>query len=78
MSFAPRSLFLATVAAMSLFSQTGGTGAITGVLTDPAGAIIPQGDVKAVNVETGDARSTVTSAAGSYLISLLPPGVYRV
>ena len=63
---------------VSLLAQTGGTGAITGIVTDPAGAVIPQTDVKVTNVETGEVRTTISNSSGSYLVSLLPPGAYRV
>ncbi len=73
-----RCCFLIILAALGLLAQTGGTGAIAGLLTDPAGAAVPQADVKVTNVENGEVRATVSNASGSYLASLLPPGLYRV
>ncbi len=73
-----RCFFLAVLTAIGLLAQTGGTGAITGVITDPAGSVIPQADVKVTNVDNGEVRTTVSNSTGSYLVSLLPPGAYRV
>jgi hypothetical protein len=73
-----RYFFVLLLGAVTLFAQTGGTGAITGTLTDPAGSVVPQAEVKVTNVETGETRTTVSDSNGSYLASLLLPGVYRV
>ncbi len=73
-----RCILVLLVCAAALFAQTGGTGAITGIVTDPAGSVVPQADVKVTNIQTGETRTTVSNAGGSYLVSLLPPGVYRV
>lgn len=54
------------------------TARISGVASDESGAVITGAAVKAVNALTGFSRSTVTGADGSYLITLLPLGTYRV
>ena len=76
--FHPRFVLLLALSTACLWAQTGGTGAITGLLTDPAGSVIPQAAVKVTNIENGDTRTTASNSTGSYLVSLLPPGVYRV
>jgi len=53
-------------------------GSVRGTITDPNGAVIPGATVKAVNTETNESRSTVSDADGSYAISSLAPGSYRV
>jgi hypothetical protein len=63
---------------VGLLAQTGSTGAITGLITDPAGSVVPEAEVKVTNVENGELRTTVSNSSGSYLVSLLPPGAYRV
>jgi len=58
--------------------QTAGTGAITGTITDPSGAVVPGATVKAIDVATGEVRSVVSASNGTYLVALLNPGTYRV
>ena len=53
-------------------------GSITGVVTDPSGAVIPGVKVTATRVETGVSQFTVTSGAGTYTIPRLVVGTYNV
>jgi len=59
-------------------AQTLTTGAISGVVTDPTGAIVPRATVTATNVDTNAARSQATGTAGDYTFSQLAPGQYRI
>ncbi|MHB1022009.1 MAG: TonB-dependent receptor [Acidobacteriaceae bacterium] len=78
--------FLLAVAAIVIVSvvnqpawaQTNISGDLSGNVTDPTGAAIPNASVTAVNSATGDSKSTVSSGDGSYRLSLLKPGVYKV
>jgi hypothetical protein len=54
------------------------TGAITGDVTDPTGAVIPSAQVVAHNINTGVDTSTTTNADGIYRIAFLPIGHYQV
>lgn len=54
------------------------TGAITGEITDPSGAVIPGAKVTAHAVSTGVDTSTKTNSAGQYRIDFLPIGSYTV
>ena len=55
------------------------TGAIAGVVTDPAGAVIPNARVVVTNKETGLKRALLaTGAEGNYSAPALPAGVYEV
>ncbi|MBP1609219.1 MAG: hypothetical protein H6Q04_1454, partial [Acidobacteria bacterium] len=49
-------------------------GTITGTVTDPAGAMIPNVPIEAKNTETGAVYQTVSSATGNYTIAQLPVG----
>jgi hypothetical protein len=76
----PARLFLLTLL-FCLSSYAGAQthrGSVRGTITDPNGAVIPGAAVKAINTETNDSRVTVTHEDGSYAISSLPPGTYRV
>jgi Carboxypeptidase regulatory-like domain len=59
-------------------AQTVTTGAITGTVTDPSGAVMANVTVTASDKASGIERSTTTNSSGNYRFSLLPPGVYRV
>src|SRR5579871_2434989 len=63
---------------MSLWSQSAGTGALVGTVTDPSAALVPNVSVTAVNTDTNQTRTTLTGADGPYRFTLLPPGTYRV
>lgn len=53
-------------------------GQIEGVITDANGAALPNASVKAVNLQTGVERATVSDDNGVYRLPLLPLGTYRV
>ncbi|MDQ3254272.1 MAG: carboxypeptidase-like regulatory domain-containing protein [Acidobacteriota bacterium] len=69
--------FLVLVGVGSARAQTP-TGAIAGIVSDPAGAPVAGAHVNIINHDSGLARSLDTSAEGDYSASALPPGVYRV
>src|SRR5688500_15563482 len=64
----------------SLFALPQGptTGRIEGTIRDPNGAVVPQAEIKIVNTTTGTESISRTNDAGHYVVSLLPPGMYRV
>src|SRR5689334_9697916 len=62
-------------ASASLVAQTA---AISGVVTDPSGAVIPKAAVSVTNTQTGAKRSDVSDAQGRYSIPQLPPGTYSL
>ena len=51
-------------------------GAITGVITDPSGAAIPNAKVTATNTATGVSTSTASDNAGYYVVGNLTAGTY--
>jgi len=53
-------------------------GGITGTVIDPTGAMVPNANVTATNVETGQTRSTSTNSSGEFAISALVAGTYKV
>ncbi|HXF12651.1 MAG TPA: carboxypeptidase regulatory-like domain-containing protein [Terriglobales bacterium] len=54
------------------------TGSITGVVTDPSGAVVVGATVTAQNTETGVATTAQTNGAGVYTIHFLPIGSYTL
>src|SRR5205085_9736028 len=71
-------LTLMFAALPSLMAQTGGTGALTGTVTDASGAVVPNATVTAISSDTGQSRAATTGADGTYSFNLLPPGNYRL
>src|SRR5688500_4927233 len=53
-------------------------GTITGIVTDPNGAVIPGATVTVQNVETNVSATATTSDDGAYTFPLLLPGRYKV
>lgn len=70
-------LLLATFVGAA-YSQSSSTGAITGTVHDSTGAVVPSAQVTAINVATGDKRTTTSQATGDFSVTLLPPGRYRL
>ncbi len=84
MEFKISSLLKFTFASLLIFgcqllmAQSAGTGALTGTITDPSGAVVPNVAVTLTNTETSQARNTTTGADGVYKFALIPPGNYKV
>src|SRR5579872_3482042 len=51
---------------------------ISGVVSDPTGAVIPGAQIKATQIESGQARTTVSTSNGDYALPNLPVGPYRL
>ena len=59
------------------FAQ-GDRGAITGLITDAAGAVVPNAEVTATQIDTNTVFKAVSTSAGVYRMPYLPPGSYKV
>ncbi|HWB95136.1 MAG TPA: carboxypeptidase-like regulatory domain-containing protein, partial [Bryobacteraceae bacterium] len=51
---------------------------ITGRVTDPSRAVVPQAEIMVVNTDTGTARRTSSNDEGYYAVPILQPGKYRL
>src|ERR1700730_7876968 len=72
-------LFLAMGILLSSHAYAQISGAtLSGTVTDPSGAVVPQATMTIKNVATGITRSNTTSTAGFYSAPNLLPGVYEV
>jgi hypothetical protein len=70
-------LLLLALAALPAAAQTT-AGQITGLVSDPSGALITGATVVARNSATGVTRQTASNDAGNYAIPLLEPGLYSL
>src|SRR6266852_4963223 len=68
----------AMIIASSVMAQTGGTGALTGTVSDSSGAVVRDAKVTALSADTGQSRTATTGPDGTYTFNLLPPGNYRL
>ena len=60
-----------------VFGQAG-TGIISGTVTDPAGASVPNVPVDVRNNDTNVSYPTASTDTGAYTVTQLPPGSYSV
>src|SRR3954466_10274759 len=68
---------LSVLSAAPLMAQSA-TGSIFGVVTDSSGAVIAGAGVKATNLATNVSRNGNSAEDGSYSLTFLPLGSYRV
>ena len=61
-----------------LSAQTAGSGAITGTITDPTGAVIPGATVIVHDTDTSADHNLTSNADGIYSATFLQPGNYEV
>jgi hypothetical protein len=66
------------MATSQIWAQTTTTGDVSGVVTDPTGAVVPNASVTLKNVDTGSSQSATTNSLGTYRFALLSPGNYSV
>src|SRR4051812_22332178 len=60
-----------------LHAQTG-LATLTGTITDPSGAIVPNVSVAALHVATGTILAATSSGTGNYTIVQMPIGAYQI
>src|SRR5215472_5609787 len=75
-----RAVVLASLAGMlacpAAWAQ--GTAQLSGTVKDQSGAVLPGVEVTATQTATGAKRSVVTNETGSYVLTNLPVGPYRL
>ncbi len=60
------------------FSQMTITGTISGTVTDPAGAVVPDAKVSITSERTGETQSATTNEVGVFSFVAVPPGAYTI
>src|SRR6185437_10415949 len=76
--FLSKCLSMVLLLTASLFAQVGTQASLTGTVSDPSGAVVPDATVTAVNIATGASSKQQTGRAGEFTILALPVGLYRV
>ena len=71
-------LLMLSMTATQVPAQTTTTGSITGAVTDPTGAVVPDVKINLKDLSRGAAQDTKTSKEGAYRFDLLLPGKYSV
>ncbi|HEX8071189.1 MAG TPA: carboxypeptidase regulatory-like domain-containing protein [Pyrinomonadaceae bacterium] len=69
---------LALFVALSLSAFAQGNATLTGTVSDPTGAVVPNVKVTVTNLATNVSYNTQTTDAGLYRFNTLPVGTYRV
>src|SRR5437588_6156839 len=69
---------LSLLLSIPALAQTASTGALTGEITDPNGAVVAGAQVTVINEATGEKREVVSQENGMYVLPLLLPGSYRL
>ena len=72
------SLAAALYSPLTTSAQTASTGAMSGTVTDQSGAAVPDAKVVVTSASTGLERNVQTNSDGTYLVTLIPPGNYKV
>ncbi len=62
----------------SVADKQSSTSSLSGVITDPSGAVIPNASVSVRNLSTGTGATVKTNSAGQFVVGGLPDGNYTV
>lgn len=70
--------FLVVFVSIVAYAQSGSSGLITGVVTDPSGAVVPNATVELRNPVSGFSRTAATDAAGKFAVPNVPFNPYHL
>src|SRR5438445_11286757 len=69
-------LIVLSVSSLPIWAQA--TAQISGTVKDQSGAVLPGVEIKATQTDTGIVRMSVTNETGSYVLSNLAVGPYKL
>src|SRR5262245_45196832 len=69
---------LVVVSSLAVCAQSASTGALTGTVTDPTGAVVQNATITLRNKGTDETRTMITNQEGSYRFSFLQPSAYEL
>src|SRR3984957_4372164 len=61
-----------------LMAQASTAGRVSGMVTDPTGALVPKAEMQLLNVSTNAALTTTSDNSGGFIFPVVPPGIYRL
>ena len=70
------SALLLSFTTLPLIAQTTTLGTVSGTVTDPSNAVVPDATVTLKDTSTGQTKTTTTNAAGRYVFVNVDPGKY--
>src|SRR5437773_5375091 len=71
-------VLVCVLTATTFWGQAVSTSQITGTVKDQTGAVLPGAEVTATQTETSAKRTAVSDETGSYILTNLPIGPYRL
>jgi outer membrane receptor protein involved in Fe transport len=71
-------MFCLTIGITQIFAQSTVTGGISGKVTDPQSAVIPNATVTVTNIGTNKVETVTTTEDGGFRVSNLLPGTYTI
>jgi hypothetical protein len=71
-------LVVLVVFRVAVLAQVAPTASLTGTVTDPSAAAVPGARITLVNIETGFERRATAQVDGTYLLTQVPVGLYRI
>src|SRR6185312_1707695 len=71
-------ILLCVLSLLGVLSAQTGNGTITGVVTDPTGAVVANAPIEVKNTETGVVFRAVSTDTGNYTVPQLPIGSYEL
>ena len=71
-------LFIGALISLQVFAQSAATGTISGVVTDPQGALVAGAEVRLIDAQTNSARTLQTNEVGRYTFVNVPPASYDI
>src|SRR3984957_10415851 len=61
-----------------LMAQSSTAGRVSGMVTDPTGAVAPRAEMQLLNVSTNAALTATSDNSGGFIFPVVPPGIYRL
>src|SRR5579863_5096580 len=68
---------LVLICSLAAFAQ-GDRGTITGTVTDPTGAVVPNANIQVTNTDTSVVYQIATTSTGNYTLANVPAGTYEL